>query len=337
MPNEQDLFEEEQNMVAMSFGDHIEELRTRLILALMGLAVGVIITFIPPLNLGARIVQMMQEPAEEALANFKTKRAEEEARVAEAAKATTQLKAAIPASDFIRQIQALAPDLKLPTPESVRDKQIEVPMAVAESDMIRSVAKSSGRRSATISLSPMEPAVIFFMVCMVTGLVIASPWVFYQLWAFIGAGLYRHERHYVTTFLPFSLALFLSGVFLCFFAILPLTLRVLLEFNAWLGIEPSLRISEWMSFATFLPLVFGVCFQTPLVMYFLERVGIFTADDYRKKRKYAFLVIAVVAAILTPDPTIVSQAMLGIPMVLLYELGIIMVRPKKESLAEMAS
>jgi sec-independent protein translocase protein TatC len=337
MPNEQDLFEEEQNMVAMSFGDHIEELRTRLILALMGLAVGVIITFIPPLNLGARVVQMMQEPAEEALEHFKTKRAEEEARVAEAAKATTPLKAAIPAADFIRQIQALAPDLKLPTPESVRDKQIEVPMAVAEADMIRSVAKSSGRRSATISLSPMEPAVIFFMVCMVTGLVIASPWVFYQLWAFIGAGLYRHERHYVTTFLPFSLALFLSGVFLCFFAILPLTLRVLLEFNAWLGIEPSLRISEWMSFATFLPLVFGVCFQTPLVMYFLERVGIFTAEDYRKKRKYAFLVIAIVAAVLTPDPTIVSQAMLGIPMVLLYELGIIMVRPKKESLAEMAS
>jgi sec-independent protein translocase protein TatC len=337
MPNEQDLFEEEQNMVAMSFGDHIEELRTRLVLALMGLAVGVIITFIPPLNLGAKIVKMMQEPAEAALGRFREGRAEEDARIAEAQKLFTPMNVSIPAADFITQIKALAPDLKLPTPESVKDRSIEMPMAIADASMIRAVAKSSSRHSATISLSPMEPAVIFFMVCLVAGLVIASPWVFYQLWAFIGAGLYRHERHYVTTFLPFSLALFLSGVFLCFFAILPLTLRVLLEFNAWLGIEPSLRVSEWMSFATFLPLVFGVCFQTPLVMYFLERVGIFTADDYRKKRKYAFLVIAVVAAILTPDPTIVSQAMLGIPMVLLYELGIIMVRPKKESLAEMAS
>ena len=98
---------------------------------------------------------------------------------------------------------------------------------------------------------------IFFMVCLVTGLVIASPWVFYQAWAFVAAGLYRHERHYVTKFLPLSLGLFLAGVFLCFFGVLPITLSFLLEFNVWLGIEPTLRLSDWMSFATILPLVFG--------------------------------------------------------------------------------
>ena len=133
------------------------------------------------------------------------------------------------------------------------------------------------------------------MVCLVTGLVIASPWVFYQLWAFVAAGLYRHERHYVTKFLPFSLGLFLAGVFLCFFGVLPVTLSFLLEFNVWLGIEPTLRISEWMSFATILPLVFGVCFQTPLIMLFLERIGIFTADDFRAKRKFAILIMVIAA------------------------------------------
>ena len=115
---------------------------------------------------------------------------------------------------------------------------------------------------------------IYFTVCLVTGLVISSPWVFYQLWEFVAAGLYRHERHYVLKFLPFSLGLFLGGVFLCFFVVLPFTLSFLLGFNVWLDIEPNLRISEWINFATVLPLVFGLCFQTPLVMLIIERLGI---------------------------------------------------------------
>ena len=146
------------------------------------------------------------------------------------------------------------------------------------------------------------------MICMVSGLVMTSPWVFYQVWAFIAAGLYRHERHYVKKFLPFSLGLFLSGVFLCFFGVLPVTLGFLLQFNVWLGIEPTMRITDWMSFATILPLVFGVCFQTPLIMLFLERIGIFTADDFRSKRKIAILIMVVAAAILRRGPTCSASA-----------------------------
>ena len=77
------------------------------------------------------------------------------------------------------------------------------------------------------------------MVCLVTGLVLVSPWVFYQGWAFVAAGLYRHERHYVQKYLPFSLGLFLTGVFLCFCFVLPITLGFLLEFNVWLGVAPT--------------------------------------------------------------------------------------------------
>ena len=78
-------------------------------------------------------------------------------------------------------------------------------------------------------------------------------------------------------------------MFLCFFCVLPITLSFLLEFNVWLGIEPTLRLADWMSFATILPLVFGLCFQTPLIMLFLERIGVFTVDDFRAKRKIAIL------------------------------------------------
>ena len=163
------------------------------------------------------------------------------------------------------------------------------------------------------------------MVCLVTGLVLASPWVFYQIWAFVAAGLYRHERRYVKKYLPFSLGLFLAGVFLCFLFVLPITLKFLLQFNVWLGVAPTLRLSEWMGFATILPLIFGLSFQTPLVMLFLERINIFTVDDFRAKRKMAILVITIAAAVLTPGQDPFSMMLLAIPMILLYELGILMI------------
>ena len=98
-----------------------------------------------------------------------------------------------------------------------------------------------------------------------------------------------------TKYLPISLGLFLAGVFLCFCFVLPITLEFLLEFNVWLGVAPTLRLGEWMSFATILPLVFGICFQTPLIMLFLERIGIFTVADFRAKRRIAILIITIAA------------------------------------------
>ncbi len=186
-----------------------------------------------------------------------------------------------------------------------------------------------------VSLAPLETLTIFFMLCLVAGLVLASPWVFYQAWAFVAAGLYRHERRYVKKYLPYSLGLFLAGVFLCFFFVLPLTLNFLLQFNVWLGVAPTLRLSDWMGFATILPLVFGIAFQTPLVMLLLERIGILSVADFRAKRKIAILVITVAAAVLTPGQDPISMLLLAVPMILLYELGILLIggRSGKEVLA----
>jgi sec-independent protein translocase protein TatC len=326
MPNDQDLFREEQQMVAMSFGDHIEELRSRLILALLGLAVGVLATFIPPLNLGKRIMTKMEEPAKGALESFYQGRAR--VRAAEAEKThqvTSAIRLIVSADDFIKPFREIAPGIDWPKPDELRGKRVEMPVNLDQSNMIELMPSILDQRPALVSLAPLETMTIFFMVCLVGGLVIASPWVFYQAWAFVAAGLYRHERHYVQKFLPISLGLFLTGVFLCFFGVLPVTLSFLLEFNVWLGIEPTLRLSDWMSFATILPLVFGICFQTPLIMLFLERIGIFTAADYRGKRKVAILLIVVAGAVLTPGQDPFSQCMLAVPMIILYELGILLV------------
>ncbi len=332
MPIEKDLFAEESSMVTMSFGDHIEELRIRLILALLGLLVGLVITFVPPFYLGRQVMLRMQEPASLALKKFY---AEDAARRAEDAKdrkaQAPPVRFAIPADQLFAELKKFAPDAGLPDPAALEGRDVQLTMTALQEDTIRSTSASESVKSAVVTLAPLEGITIFFMVCTITGLVITSPWVFYQVWAFIAAGLYRHERHYVLKFLPFSLGLFLGGVFLCFFAVLPVTLAFLLEINVWLNIEPSLRLSEWMSFATILPLVFGICFQTPLVMLFLERVGILTVDDFRSKRKFAILIMITAAAILTPGPDVFSQCMLAVPMIGLYELGILMIARKPKA------
>jgi sec-independent protein translocase protein TatC len=325
MPTDQGLFTEERSMVAMSFGDHIEELRRHLILALLGLFVGIAVTLIPPLNLGRQVVRTMEEPARRTLSAFHTRQAVEKAAFAEVAGSYTPIPTRIPAEAFARAVRQVFSDLPALPADALKTRYVELPLELKDSGLIAAVEANVDRNDSLIALGPMEPALIFCRACLVTGLVLASPWVFYQVWAFIAAGLYRHERASVYRYLPYSLGLFLAGVFLCFFAVLPLTLRFLLEFNVWLGVKPMLRLSEWMGFATILPLVFGFCFQTPLVMLFLSMIGIFTASDYRAKRRLALLIIIIVAAVLTPGPDVSSMVLLSVPMVLLYELGILLV------------
>jgi sec-independent protein translocase protein TatC len=327
MPTDQDLFAEEQAMATMSFGDHIEELRVRLILALVGLVVGVIIVFIPPLDIASRVMRTMEAPAKEALDAFYKQQYDEKVEQAEKAKAQTlPLRATIAADEFARQLREIFPQLPQPAPEALKEKSITLPMQLSAAGLIREIQKGTVQIDQSIvSLAPLETIAIYFMVALVSGLVLASPWVFYQGWAFVAAGLYRHERAYVKKFLPFSLGLFLTGVFLCFFAVLPITLKFLLQFNIYLGVAPTLRLSEWMSFATLLPLIFGLAFQTPLIMLVLERLNIFTVDDFRAKRKIAILIITIAAALLTPGQDPFSMVLLALPMILLYELGILLV------------
>jgi sec-independent protein translocase protein TatC len=152
--------------------------------------------------------------------------------------------------------------------------------------------------------------------------VLGSPWIFWQLWSFVAAGLYPHEKKYVYLYLPFSLGLFLAGVLLCEFLVIPKALEALLWFNEWLDVEPNMRLDEWLGFAVMMPLAFGVSFQVPLVMLFLERTGILTVGNYKAKRRIAIFLMAIFAAVITPTPDVVNFSLLWVPMCFLYELGI---------------
>lgn len=171
------------------------------------------------------------------------------------------------------------------------------------------------------SLSVQESFGIYMKASLLVGVVIASPWIFYQVWMFVAAGLYPHEKKYVHIFLPFSLGLFLAGAALVFAFVFEPVLNFLFGFNAWLGIDPDPRISEWLSFVLILPLGFGLAFQLPLVMLFMERIGLFTVGAYLQKWKIAIMGICILSVILTPSDPISMLLMFG-PLSVLYFLGI---------------
>lgn len=167
--------------------------------------------------------------------------------------------------------------------------------------------------------------VIYMKVSLIAGLILSSPWVFYHLWMFVSAGLYKHERKYVKTAVPFSAALFIAGALFFFFAVAPFSLKFFLKFGQLLGGEQAWTFDKYISFVTILMLVFGLGFQTPLAIFILHRVGLVSVGALRRVRKYVFLAVFVVAAVATP-PDVISQITLGLPLYLLYELGILLCR-----------
>ena len=176
------------------------------------------------------------------------------------------------------------------------------------------------------TLNVQEGFFVWFKVCMVTGFVIGSPWIFWQVWMFVAAGLYPSEKRLVHVYLPVSLFLFLAGVLICQIFVIPKAIEALLWFNEWLGFKPDLRLNEWLSFAIFMPLIFGLSFQTPLVMVFLNKLGIVGVETFQGKRKLAWFGMAVFAAVATPSTDALSMLFLWVPMSLLFELGIILIR-----------
>jgi sec-independent protein translocase protein TatC len=176
------------------------------------------------------------------------------------------------------------------------------------------------------TLNVQEAFFVWFKVCIICGIVIGSPWIFWQVWMFVAAGLYPQEKRLVHVYLPISLFLFLAGVFVCEFFVVPKAIEALLWFNEWLGFKPDMRLNEWLGFAIFMPVVFGLSFQTPLVMLFLHRLGIMDADSFKSKRSYAWFAMAVFAAIVTPSVDALSMLFLWVPMCLLFELGIFLIK-----------
>jgi sec-independent protein translocase protein TatC len=312
----EDLFKDTR----MSFGDHIEVLRLHLIRAIVGFCVAMVLS----LFIGSYVLEFIALPVQTALMKFYNKRVEK----IKAQSTTTATVNQAQAMNLEISRRELAKALNLPAPGDAEEEFVSMPIRLRPLDLLQPVLDvTNAIRPPTLStLNITEAFMVYLKVSIYCGIVLASPWIFYQLWTFVAAGLYPHEKKYINVYLPFSLALFLAGVILCEWLMMPLAVEYLLGFNEWLGMEPDLRLNEWLSFAIMCPLVFGVAFQTPLIMLFLHQLGIVPVEVFQKNRRMAIFVLALAAAFLAASPDWFSMLMLLVPLVALYEFGIILCR-----------
>ncbi|MDD5327869.1 MAG: twin-arginine translocase subunit TatC [Phycisphaerae bacterium] len=229
----------------MSLGDHLEELRIRLILAIVGLAAALVVCLV----FGRWIISFIEIP----------------------------------------YIKAMGEDARLQT------------------------------------IAPTEGFVSYMGIAMIAAVILASPWIFYQLWLFISAGLYPKEKRYIYLAIPFSTILFVTGALFFIFIISPVTLRFLVIFDRLvLRSNPNWTFPQYLSFVSMMMLVFGLAFQTPVAIFFLNKTGLVSIKALCKSRKYVVLAVVFVAAAATPGSDLFSLFALAIPMYLLFELGILL-------------
>jgi sec-independent protein translocase protein TatC len=247
MPPSTDNLHEEHP--AMSIGEHIDELRKRLIFAMMGAAVAITMCFFyTPV-----IIKFLRDPYEKVMREAK-----------------------------------LEPYLQ--------------------------------------TITPTDGFSSYIKISMWSGLVLASPWIFYHLWKFISAGLYPKERRYVYIAAPASAVLFILGALLSVMVIAPMTLQFLVIFNKdWLGIVSAFTFQSYISFMVNMMVGFGLAFETPIVMFFLNKFGLLKLSLITKSRRYVILAVVVIAAILTPGSDIASLTALAVPLYLLFELGVLLI------------
>ncbi|MEJ5259555.1 MAG: twin-arginine translocase subunit TatC [Anaerohalosphaeraceae bacterium] len=241
--------EQEEELKSMSLGDHLEELRARLILAILGLAVGLGIA----LFWGRDFLHLILFPFEQAM-------------------------------------------------------------------------KQSNQEPLLQAIKVAEPFLIYLKASLVLGILLSSPWVFYQIWAFVSAGLYRRERRYVYVVAPISVLLFISGVLFFLLIVAPIALKFFVQFNAgveYIRYQPSL--SDYVSFVLMLSVIFGLTFQTPIFIVFAERMGLIRLESLRKIRRYVFLASFIIGAFATP-PDVITQIALAVPLYLLYEASLLVCR-----------
>lgn len=333
MARSRDLFDD----TTMTFGEHLEVLRVHVFRAVLGIIIAVSIT----LFFGDRIFYVLRTPVENAMK----------------ARGIKNMTIDVPKESFYSYVKSLifaketSPEKPvIKDPLTLRPDQLRI--VVQKSDLLKAVGqvapagegaddpvsllisapefeqlrKVVDDKSKLTTLKMEEGFMSYMKVCFFAGLLLASPWVFYQLWQFIAAGLYPHERKYVHVYLPMSILLFVAGALAGYFYAFPLMLDFLISFNEWLGIDFTPRLSEYISMAMLMPLMFGVSFQLPMVMVFLERIGVCSVEAYKRNWRIAVLVISIASMVLTAAPDPWSMMLMMVPLLLLYVLGIFLCR-----------
>ena len=172
-----------------------------------------------------------------------------------------------------------------------------------------------------MTISYLENFMVYMKISLIFGLGLALPLILYEMWKFVGSGLYTNEQKYVVIFMPFSLLLFAAGVMFGYFAMIPIGLRFLASWGS-ADVNLSITLENYVGIFLTMTLILGLVFQIPLVMIFLTKIDVVTVSGFRRLRKPAIFVLFCGAAVITPPDPITLLLMAG-PLVGLYEVGII--------------
>ncbi len=169
----------------------------------------------------------------------------------------------------------------------------------------------------------MDKFLAYVQISVLSGLILTCPLWLYQVWGFVAPGLYKNEKKYAIGFLTFGTVMFLTGVCFVYFVVYPSAFHYLLNFGGT-DDKPMITIDAYLSFFITTTLVFGAAFELPLILVLLGMAGIIDQKFLREKRRYAVVALAVVSAVITP-PDLVSMLFLLVPLVLLYEISILII------------
>lgn len=172
------------------------------------------------------------------------------------------------------------------------------------------------------NLKPFGQIFLYFQIALIAGLILSIPNVFYQFWKFISPALRKNERKYILAIVIFTTVCFLAGIAFAYFVMLPLALSFAVQFGTQ-TIKNEFAVDEYMSIIVSVMLAAGLVFELPMLSFFLSKLGILKPSFMRKYRKHSIVIIMIAAAVLTPGTDPVSQVILAIPLVLLYEISIL--------------
>jgi len=176
-----------------------------------------------------------------------------------------------------------------------------------------------------VAFTPTENFTTYFRVALFAGIALAMPVILYEIYAYIDPALLPKERRFALTLGPFALALFVGGMAFCYFILLPNALKFLIGFGSEV-IANQLRASDYLSFVTTFILGVGLIFEMPVVIYGLVRVHVVSRSWLTKQRRYVFLLVFIIGAIITPTPDPFNQTLVAVPMYLLWEVGLFLAR-----------
>lgn len=191
-------------------------------------------------------------------------------------------------------------------------------------DLVRGPVTAHLPGGGLVFTNPMDKFLAHMKLAAVGGIVLACPAWIYQVWKFVAPGLYAHEKKYSIAFIAAGVLLFITGVCFAYFLVLPMAFEFLFNFGGSVD-KPLITISEYMSFFATMILVFGASFELPLILVILGVLGLVSSQTLREKRRYAIVALATISAVITP-PDVLSMMMLLVPLTILYEISIIVVR-----------